>query len=115
MPIAVTDDHRQLGDVVRGFFQERYPGAARAALDADDVLPPFWKEVADLGWLGLHLPEEHGGQGYSLEELAVVLDEMGYACVPGPFLPTVVVSAVIAALGTPDQRADLLPKLGDGS
>ena len=51
--------------------------------------PPFWDELAGLGWLGLHLPEAVGGEGYGFAELAVVVEELGRALAPGPFLPTV--------------------------
>ena len=53
------------------------------------------------GLLGLHLPEESGGQGYGLGELAVALEELGDALVPGGFLPTVLASAVLASAGRP--------------
>ena len=94
--------------------------AARARLDgkldgAADEVPPFWSEVAGLGWLGLHVPEEHGGQGFGLAELAVVVEELGHAVAPGPFLPTVVAAATILEAGTPAQRGALLPGLVDGS
>ena len=49
-----------------------------------EALPAFWAELADLGWLGLHMPEEHGGSGYGLEELVVVVEELGRAVAPGP-------------------------------
>src|SRR4051812_36932707 len=78
-------------------------------------MPPFWDDIATVGWLGLHLPEDVGGSGYGLAELAVVLEELGRACAPGPFLPTVLASAVIDRLGDDRQRAALLPELADGS
>ncbi len=70
--------------------------------------------MAQLGWLGLHLPEEYGGSGYGLPELVVVVEELGRAVAPGPFVPTVIASAVVAALGSPGQQAALLPGLADG-
>ena len=117
MSIALTDEHRALADVVRGFAADRgLTAAARAMLEADDeVRPSFWDELAGLGWLGLHLPEEHGGQGYGLEELAVVVEQLGAAVAPGPFLPTVLAAAVILEAGTADDHARLLPGLADGS
>ena len=54
--------------------------------------------MADLGWLGLHLPEAHGGSGFGLAELVLVVEALGAAVAPGPFLPTVWASAVIARL-----------------
>ena len=67
------------------------------------------------GWLGLHLPEEHGGSGYGLEELVVVVEELGRAVAPGPFVPTVIASAILAAAGDDATKAALLPGLADGS
>ena len=117
MPIALTDDHRELGDVARSFLTaQKARWAARELLDADEeAKPPFWNELAELGWLGLHLDEGYGGSGFGLPELVVVIDELGRAVAPGPFVPTVAVSAVIAAAGTEEQKKRLLPGLADGS
>ncbi len=90
--------------------------ANRALLEsADEPRPSFWQEMADLGLLGVHLPEEHGGGGASLSELVVILEELGRQVAPGPFLPTVLASAVIAQCGNPEQQAAYLPALADGS
>jgi alkylation response protein AidB-like acyl-CoA dehydrogenase len=117
MPIALTDDHRELGDVARSFLTaQKARLASRALLDADaEARPAFWAEMAGLGWLGLHIDEQYGGSGYGLPELVVVIDELGRAVAPGPFVPTVVVSSVIAAVGTDEQKARLLPGLVDGT
>ncbi len=117
MPIALTDDHRELGDVVRSFLAaQQARAAARALLDAGrDGVPPFWAEMAGLGWLGLHVDERYGGSGFGLPELVVVIDELGRAVTPGPFVPTVVASAVLDAVGSDEQKARLLPGLIDGS
>ena len=117
MPIALTDDHRELGGVARAFLAaQKARWAARELLDADEeTRPPFWGELAELGWLGLHVDEAHGGSGFGLPELVVVIDELGRAVAPGPFVPTVVVSAVLAAVGTDEQKSRLLPGLIDGS
>ncbi len=79
MPIAITDEHQELGASVRGVLTDHAALAAnRALLEADaEPRPSFWKEMAELGWLGIHLPEEHGGAGAGLGELVVVLDEIG--------------------------------------
>ncbi len=80
-----------------------------------ETLPPFWSDLAELGWLGLHLPEAVGGSGYGLPELVVVVEELGRALTPGPFVPTVIASAVIDAVGSDELRARVLPGLADGS
>ncbi|BBU23690.1 acyl-CoA dehydrogenase [Mycobacterium xenopi] len=117
MGIALTDDHRELAEVARGFLTaQKARWAARALLDsADEPRPPFWQELVELGWLGLHIDEQHGGSGYGLPELVVVVEELGRAVAPGPFVPTVVTSAVIAHGGTAEQKARLLPGLVDGT
>jgi 3-oxochol-4-en-24-oyl-CoA dehydrogenase len=117
MSIALTDDHRELSEVARGFLTaQKVRAAARALLDApDENRPVFWSDLAQLGWLGLHLGEEFGGSGYGLPELVVVIEELGRAVAPGPFVPTVVASSIIDHAGTADQKDRLLPGLIDGS
>ncbi|BBZ14737.1 acyl-CoA dehydrogenase [Mycobacterium branderi] len=117
MAIALTDDHRELAEVARAFLtSQKARWAARSLLDsADESRPPFWQDLVELGWLGLHIDEEHGGSGYGLPELVVVIEELGRAVAPGPFVPTVIASAVIARDGTDEQKARLLPGLIDGT
>jgi len=75
----------------------------------------FWGQLAALGWTGLVLPEAHGGAGLGWVDLAVVLEEMGAALVPGPFFSSVVLGATaIARAGTPEQHARFLPALAAG-
>ncbi|PJE21631.1 MAG: acyl-CoA dehydrogenase, partial [Mycobacterium sp.] len=117
MGIALTDDHRELAEVARGFLtSQKARAAARSLLDApEEARPGFWQGIVELGWLGLHIGEEHGGSGYGLPELVVVIEELGRAVAPGPFVPTVIASAVIAHDGSADQQARLLPGLIDGT
>ncbi len=117
MPIAITEDHRALGQTASDFLAKRDArGAARALLEAEtEGLPPFWGDLAALGWLGLHLPEAQGGSGFGLPELVVVVEELGRAVAPGPFVPTVIASAVIDAVGSEALAGRLLPGLADGS
>src|SRR5690349_24961648 len=117
MSLAITDDHRALADTAADFLLKRDARrAARGLLDANDEgLPSFWSDLVDLGWLGLHVPEAHGGSGYTLEELTVVVEQLGRAIAPGPFTSTVIASALIAAAGDDATQAKLLPGLADGS
>jgi len=117
MGIALTDDHRELAEVARAFLTaQKARWAARSLLEStDEPRPPFWQNLAELGWLGLHVDEEHGGSGYGLPELVVVIEELGRAVAPGPFVPTVIASALIAKEGTAEQKARLLPGLIDGT
>lgn len=117
MSIAITDDHRSLAETVRSFAEKRgLREAARGLLEAsEETLPETWREFAELGWLGLHLPEDVGGSGFGIEELVVVVEELGRAVAPGPFVPSVIASAVIAAAGDDALRQQYLPGLADGS
>jgi alkylation response protein AidB-like acyl-CoA dehydrogenase len=121
MPLAITEDHRALADVAAAMVAGRAgtAGARRILLDRDKggrwwSTDGLWKEMVSTGWLGLHIDEQFDGQGYGLPELTVVLEQLGRAAVGGPFLPTVVVSAVIAEAGTDKQRERWLPRLVSG-
>jgi len=113
MSLAIGEDHLALLDTVRRFTADRCPPkVVRSTLDAGlEELPPFWAELAALGWLGLHLPGADGGEGFGFAEVAIVLEELGRAMAPGPFLPTVLASALIGAGGGDRTR---LPDLAAG-
>jgi 3-oxochol-4-en-24-oyl-CoA dehydrogenase len=115
--IAITEEHRELEHVARSFLAAHKARlSARQLLDApSEDRPTFWPDVADLGWLGLHISADYGGSGYGLPELVVVTEQFGRAVAPGPFLTTVITSAVVAAGGTNQQRLRLLPGLTDGT
>src|SRR5579884_2620806 len=117
MSIAITDDHRALGSTVSDFLNRNNAlSQARQLLDSgEEQLPPFWKDIAGLGWLGLHLPEEHGGSGFGFEELVVVAAEAGRAVCPGPLIPTLVASAVIESVADKELAARLVPDLASGA
>ena len=117
MAIAIQSEHRELASTTRAFLRDHSARAAnRALLEApQESLPAFWTEFANLGLLGLHLPEAYGGGGSGLPELVVVVEELGRAAAPGPAVPTMIASAVLAAVGTPKQQARLLPDLASGA
>lgn len=77
----------------------------------DDAL---WQAIADQGWTGLLVPEEHGGLGLGLVEMAAVAEEMGRACLPGPFLSTLMAAALIERAGNAEQRARYLEPIAAG-
>src|SRR6266700_2697230 len=118
MTRGLTEEHLDLAAAIRGWAQRNCPPeVVRAAADGPDSGSQRYREslrpgLAEQGVLGLHLPEEHGGQGYGLPELAVALEELGRALLPGAYLPTVFASA---ALVTADMTGKLLVGLADGS
>jgi alkylation response protein AidB-like acyl-CoA dehydrogenase len=116
--LAITDDHRALADTAADVLRKRGArAAARALLEAaEEPLPDLWGEICSLGWPGLHIAEAHGGSGYGLPELAVVVEQLGRAVTPGPFVPTVIASAVLAAAKDADElQSRLLPGLAAGT
>lgn len=74
----------------------------------------LWQAIADQGWTGLIVPEENGGLGLGLVELAAVAEEMGRACLPGAFLSTLMAAALIERAGNALQRAKYLEPLAAG-
>ncbi len=117
MSIAITEEHKALADTAAELLRKRDAlGAARALLEAPaEEMPSFWADLCELGWPGLHLPEDVGGSGYGLEELVVVVEELGRAVTPGPFVPSVIASALVAAAGDDATRSALLPGLAAGT
>jgi 3-oxochol-4-en-24-oyl-CoA dehydrogenase len=116
VPIALTEEHQELAAVVRGFAErEGLLRSAREYLDTvEDKVPPFWEEMASAGWLGLHLPEAVGGSGFGLVEVAVVLEELARWVAPGPYLPTVIASSIIADAAPSEVAERWLPGLTVG-
>ena len=118
MAIALTDEHRALAETVAGFAARHAPITSTRA-DADRLAagaePAHWPELVRQGLHAVHLPEEFGGQGGGLEELAVVVEAAGAALLPGPFLPTVTASAVATHAVDGPTRADLLRAFADGA
>lgn len=115
MSIGVTEEHEELRRVVRRWVETFCPPSVpRAVLDAEsEGRPGFWDSLAGAQWLGIHVAEERGGLGYGLPELAVVLEELGRAALPGPFLASALACEVLASAGGPAEQA-LLPALAAG-
>ncbi len=113
MPIAITPEHNDLADSVRSLVARvAPPEVLHAALETPiPNPPPYWKSAAEQGLQGVHLAESIGGQGFGILELAIVIAEFGYGAVPGPFVPSAIASALIAAH---DPEAKLLTELASG-
>ena len=104
MSLAVGDEQLALATTARRWLAAHAPiSAARAAVESDeDSIPPWWPELAGLGWLGLAVSEANGGEGYGLSELAVVVEQTGRVCLPGPLLPTAAVAIALDRWGDDD-------------
>jgi len=115
--LAITEEHTDLADSAIGQLNRlNSRAAARATLENGSAHPSeIWSAGKDLGWNGLAIAEDHGGSGFGLAELAVVLEAHGRELSPGPFLPTVASAVVIDRCAPDSVRAQLLPGLADGS
>src|SRR5256886_6912266 len=120
MALALTEEHLALAESVRGWAGRIAPAEALRAAVADagggaalyaGTLRPA---LAGQGLLGLHLPESLGGQGYGLPELAIAVEELGRALVPGAFLPTVLASAILHGAGA-DALNGLVKDMAGGT
>src|SRR5262245_8362483 len=113
MEFDLSKPQRLLQKSARDLFaRECPPKRVRELMATETALhPELWSAVADQGWLGLHLPESAGGLGLGMVELAVVAEEMGRACFPGPFLGTVWAATLIHEA---NPKSKLLEKLTSG-
>ncbi len=117
MNFSLGEEQVMLKTSARDFLEKECPKrlVREMADDEKGYSPELWKKMADLGWMGLAFPEEYGGVGSSFLDLAVLLEEMGRALVPGPFVPTVVLAGrPILAAGSEQQKQQFLPGIAGG-
>ncbi|HEX3453722.1 MAG TPA: acyl-CoA dehydrogenase family protein [Gaiellaceae bacterium] len=109
MDFAFTDEQEQLRNEARTFLADRYPADRVAELADSDAgwEPSSWQELAELGWVGVSVPEEAGGAGLGFLEEAVLFEELGRALYPGPYFSTV-------ALALPELPAELQRDVVEG-
>src|SRR4051812_34700060 len=110
MDFDLTEDQKEIKSTARSLLTARSPWEkVRSASESGSYDPSLYGEVAELGWPGIAVAEEHGGQGLGAVELAVLLEELGYSVAATPFLSTATAAAIIQAHGTDDQRTRWLP------
>ena len=116
MDFAFSSDQQLLKNSARAFLDEHCKPAVVRSLwdDPRGESEGLWKEMAQLGWLGLSLPEAHGGSALGMVETAILLEELGRAAYPGPYLPTVLAATGIEQSGTDAQKKRWLPAVATG-
>jgi alkylation response protein AidB-like acyl-CoA dehydrogenase len=117
MDIGFTEEQELLRESARRFLEsECTTGFVRQRMaEPAAVTDEFWQKLADQGWLGITYPEAEGGSGLGLVDVVVLMEEMGRAVMPGPFLSTVLLGgAAIAEAGSPTQRRQWLPQIVAG-
>ena len=116
MEFDFNDEQREIKSTAREFLGSRFTWAKVREL-ADSESPyddALWKEMCDLGWPGIAIAEEHGGQGLGIVELVILLEEMGYACAPSPFISNAACGLVIEGAGSDEQKQRWLPGIASG-
>ncbi|MBM3133469.1 MAG: acyl-CoA dehydrogenase family protein, partial [Chloroflexi bacterium] len=118
MEVQWNEVQKMLRDSAADFLVAECPKAKTRELEEDPergYSPQTWGRLADLGWLGLMIPEEYGGQGMTFQDLTVILEEMGRNIFPSPFFATVIGGAIpILDAGTEEQKRFFLPKIARG-
>ena len=117
MDFNLSEEQQMLRKSARDFLADKCPKSyvRQMAADEQGYSPALWQELARLGWLGLAIPDLYGGSGMEFTDLAVLLEEMGRACLPGTFFATVVLGALtILENGNEKQKAAYLPEISAG-
>ncbi len=117
MDFGFSEEQDLLRGEVRKFLEERCPieEVRRLAKTPEGTSPELWKQLGELGWLGLTIPERYGGAGLDWIDLVVLLEETGRMLLPAPLLSTTLAAAAILAEGNESQRERWLPGLADGT
>jgi alkylation response protein AidB-like acyl-CoA dehydrogenase len=115
MDFGLSDDQREIQRTARELLAQRArPERVREHAEARRLDDGLWQELCELGWPGIAVSEEYGGQGLGLVELSILCEELGRTIAPVPLLPTVLAAAVIERAGSEVQRARWLPGLASG-
>ncbi len=117
MDLEFTEEQEMLRKFARDFMVDKCPKEYVREMEEDEkgYSPDVWREMAELGWMGLVFPEKYGGQDMSFFDLTVLLEEMGRACMPGPFFSTVVLGGMtILDVGSEEQKQKFLPQIAEG-
>ncbi len=117
--LLLNDEQKMLSKTALDLIRERAPVARlrtyRDTKDSAGFSESLWKEMADLGWLGLQIPEEYEGLGLGFFDLCVVLEQSGRELMPEPFVSTLLLGTQALLLGGSDaQKKSMLPRVASG-
>jgi alkylation response protein AidB-like acyl-CoA dehydrogenase len=116
MDLRFTEAQEILRKAARDFLTTECPKTLVRELEKSEkgYSPELWKKMAELGWMGLVIPEQYEGIGYTFQDLTVLLEEVGRNILPGPLMPTVICTFPILEGGTEEQKKEFLPKIASG-
>ena len=116
MDFGLTDDQRDIQRTARELLSERAtPARVREHAEARTVDTELWRELSELGWPGIAVSEQYGGQGLGQIELSILCEELGRSLAPVPFLPSALAATVIEQAGVREQCERWLPGLASGA
>ena len=115
--IGLSEEQAQLIDIAAGFCRDKSPlDQVRALLEEETGFnPDIWQEIAELGWLGIGIPEAYGGIGLGLGELVPIVEQMGRHLLTTPYVSTALAAQAVLRGGTEAQKNEILPKLATGT
>jgi acyl-CoA dehydrogenase len=117
MDFSFTEEQDMLRISARDFLARECPKAKVRDVEKDEkgYDPQIWRHMAELGWMGLVLPEQYGGMGASFMDLTILMEEMGRNILPGPFFSTIALSALpLLEYGSSEQKTRFLPQIATG-
>ena len=116
MDVLLSEEEQMVKNLAREYLEAECSTELAREMELDELgySPALWKQMADLGWFGMAIPEAYGGQGLPLTYLGIVLEEVGRAIAPVPFHSTMVAALTIAQDGTDEQKQQILPKVASG-
>jgi alkylation response protein AidB-like acyl-CoA dehydrogenase len=115
MNFDFTDDQQAIKRTANELLGARFkPERVRELAEAGSYDDDAWKEMSELGWAGIFIDEEHGGQGLGIVELAILMEELGYALAPVPFLSNAAAGLALQFAGTDEQKERWLPGIASG-
>jgi alkylation response protein AidB-like acyl-CoA dehydrogenase len=116
MDFGFNDEQRAIKETAREMLAKRCPLAkVREAAEARSYDEALWDEIRHLGWAGIAIGEQYGGQGLGMVELAILCEELGYACAPSPFLSNASAGLFIGHAGSSEQMERWLPGIASGA
>jgi alkylation response protein AidB-like acyl-CoA dehydrogenase len=116
LDFGFSEEQEMLRQSARSLLERECPSAhVRQMMDDErGYSPELWRKMAGLGWVGLVLPEEHGGAGLNYVDLVVVAEEMGRVLLPSPFIWTLMFAEAVSRAGSDEQKRRFLPAIGRG-
>ena len=115
MDFGLSDEQREIQSTARDFLAARFKAEkVRELAESGSPYDAIWAEICELGWPGIAIAEEYGGQGLGAVELVILQEELGYAIAPSPFVANAYAGLAIEQAGSDEQRSRWLPGIASG-